>query len=605
VAELKGETRAVELDPDTGELMGGRKALVSALKRTADLLEVLGEEGFRANAYRGAARSLEALTTEVPELAAREFKGVGKVGPGIAAELTKFVQSGVFEPLAEIEEQIPPGVLTLFRVRGLGPKKIRALWDAGIVSLQSLWEAAHDGRLASLKGFGAKSAATLSDAAEFALASQARQFMNVGQSLGARLSGWLSGLDPRPAGELRRGLDTVGTLRLTVTGTAQQVLEALAGRLEELKAVEGKPLVTGRLEGLATEIGYADASARGAIDLTFGGGPEYRTLIRARATGLGMNLSGRGLKRGSERLDTPTERDALHELGLEYIPPEYRENEHLALGLGLDMKGLDMKGLPGQKGLPAEDELIGLRNLRGLLHTHSTWSDGAASIAEMAREAGRLDFAGDGESYLGTGDHSGAAHYANGLDASRLRQQLNEVRELQAAGLPLLAGAEVDILDDGSLDYPDELLAELDYVVASVHSGFTLSSERQTERLIRAASHPLITILGHPTGRLLLRRPGYLLDLEAVLAACEANGTVVEINASPYRLDLDWRVALRWRDRLTFAVNTDAHTPGGLQDVSSGLTAARKAALKPDQVINTLTRAQMLDFVKAQRAGRG
>ena len=589
MAEAKEGSRAAELDPDTGELMGGRKALVSALKRTADLLEVLGEDGFRANAYRGAARSLEALTTDLPELAAREFRGIGKVGPGIAAELTKYVQSGVFEPLAEIEAQIPPGVLTLFRVRGLGPKKIRALWDAGVTSLQTLWEAAHDGRLAGLKGFGAKSAAALSDAAEFALASQERRFLNTAALMGAQLLGWLDGLEPRLAGELRRGLDTVGTLRLTVTGTAQQVTAALNGKLEGLEAVPDKPLVTGHLEGLAVEVGYAEAQARGSIDLTFGGGPEYRNRVRARARELGFDLSGRGLKRGRQRLDTPGETDVLRELELEYLPPEYRENEHLALGTG---------------GLPAESELIQVRHMRGLLHTHSTWSDGAASIESMAREAERLDLAGDGESYLGTGDHSGAAHYANGLDAARLRRQLGEVRELQRSGLPLVAGAEVDILDDGSLDYPDDLLCELDYVVASVHSGFTLSAERQTERLIRAASHPLVTILGHPTGRLLLRRPGYPLDLEAVLEACAANGTVVEINASPYRLDLDWRVALRWRTRLKFAINTDAHSLGGLQDVRYGVTVARKAGLTPGQVINSLTRAELLEFVKAQRAGR-
>jgi len=602
MTEPKKEARATQIDPaqidqDTGEVLGGRKVLVSALKRTADLLEVLGEEGFRANAYRGAARSLEGVSTELPELAGREFRGIPKVGPGIAAELTKYAQTGIFEPLREIEEQIPPGVLTLFRVRGLGPKKIRALWDAGVISLQTLWEAAQDGRLAGLKGFGAKSASTLSDAAEFALASQARQFMNVGRSLGERLRDWLGALEPRVSGELRRGLDTVGTLRLTVTGTAEQVVAALTGHLEALEAVPGKPLVTGHLDGLAVEVGYAEPQARGAIDLTFGGGAQYRHAVRARARELGLELNGRGLRRGdgpgAERLSVPTEADALRELGLEYVPPEYREDEHLALELGLNMHGL-----------PGEDELIAVRNMRGLLHTHSTWSDGAASIADMAREAARLDFAGDGESYLGTGDHSGAAHYANGLDASRLRQQLKEVRELQRAGLSILAGTEVDILDDGSLDYPDELLAELDYVVASVHSGFTQDSARQTERLMKAASHPLITILGHPTGRLLLRRPAYPFDLEAVLAVCEARGTVVEINASPYRLDLDWRVALRWRERLTFAINTDAHTPGGLGEVWPGVTVARKSALRPAQVVNTLTRAQMLDFVAAQRRAR-
>jgi DNA polymerase (family X) len=592
--QLKGETRVAEIDPDTGELMGGRKALVSALKRTADLLDVLGADEFRAAAYRSAARSLEAAQTEVSELAARNFKGIPKVGPGIAAELVAFVESGTFGPLAETEEQIPPGVLTLFRVRGLGPKKIRALWDAGIVSLQTLWEAAHDGRLAAMRGFGAKSAGALSDAAEFALASQSRQFLNVGQALGAQLTNLLSGLDPRPAGELRRGLDTIGTLRLTVTGTGEQVVQALAGRLADVKQVEGKPLVTGSLEGLDVEIGFAQAQARGAIDLTFGGGPQYRNMVRAKARELNLNLSGRGLKRGDTVLVTPTEADVLRELGLDYLPPEYREDEHLELGAA----GLSTAGLPG------ESELIAVADMRGLLHTHSTWSDGAASIEGMAREAGRLNFASDNETYLGSGDHSGAAHYANGLDASRLRQQLKEVRELQRAGLPLIAGAEVDILDDGSLDYPDELLAQLDYVVASVHSGFTFDQARQTERLIRAASHPLVTILGHPTGRLLLRRPSYPLDLEAVLEACAANSTVVEINASPYRLDLDWRVALRWRDRLKFAINTDAHTTGGLQDVRSGVTVARKAALTPQHIINTLTRGQLLEFVAEQRAGR-
>ncbi|WP_188963934.1 DNA polymerase/3'-5' exonuclease PolX [Deinococcus aquiradiocola] len=568
--------------------MGGRKALVSALKRTADLLDVLGEDGFRANAYRGAARSLEGVTAELGELAGRAFKGVPKVGPGIAAELTAYVQSGVFGPLAEIEAQIPPGVLTLFRVRGLGPKKIRALWDAGIVSLQTLWEAAQDGRLAALKGFGARSAATLSDAAEFALASQSRQFMSIGLGLGMQLARWLDALEPRVAGELRRGLDTVGTLRLTVTGTAGQVLAALAGHVDDLRAEAGKPLVTGCLEGLPVEVGFAPAGARGALDLTFGGGPEYRLRVRARATELGLHLSGRGLRRGEDVLDTPSERDVLRELQLPYLPPEHRENEHLAL-----------------RDLPPEADLIAVRDVRALLHTHSTWSDGAASIADMAREAARLDFAGDGASYLGTGDHSGAAHYANGLDAGRLAQQLREVRELQAAGVPLVAGAEVDILEDGSLDYPDDLLAQLDYVVASVHSGFTLDSARQTERLIRAASHPLVTVLGHPTGRLLLRRPGYPLDLDAVLTACAERGTVVEINASPYRLDLDWRVALRWRDRLRFAINTDAHSLAGLQDVRYGVLAARKAALTPAHVINTLTRPELLAFVQAQRAARG
>ncbi|MFC4454621.1 helix-hairpin-helix domain-containing protein [Deinococcus sonorensis] len=572
------------LDIETGEVVQGLKALVSVLKRTADLLDVLNAEAFRANAFRGAARSLEGLNTPLPELRARSFRGIPKVGPAIATELSRYTETGVFEPLEEAASQIPPGVLSLFQVRGLGPKKIQALWHAGILSLETLREAAHDGRLAAIKGFGARSAATLLEAADFALESQSRQLLNTALALGVQAAGWLEGLTPRLSGELRRGLDTVGVLRLTVTGTAEQVLEQLQGHVEQLEPAEGKPLVTGRLEGLPLEVGYADAEARGALDLTFGGGSQYRHNARARADELGLHLSGRGLRRGEERLSTPQELDVLEALGWPAVPPEYREAEHLAYGL---------------ERLPATSELIQPRDILGMLHTHSTWSDGAVSIEGMAREALRL-----GHQYLGTADHSGAAYYANGLDAARLRAQLREVRELQGAGIPLVAGSEVDILEDGSLDYPDELLAELDYVVASVHSLFTLDSARQTERLVRAASHPLVTVLGHPTGRLLLRRPGYALDLEAVLEACAERGTVVEINASPYRLDLDWRVALRWRDRLKFAINTDAHSLGGLQDTRYGVMVARKAGLTPTQVVNTMTQGEFMTFVAQQRAAR-
>ncbi|WP_278913712.1 PHP domain-containing protein, partial [Deinococcus wulumuqiensis] len=270
-------------------------------------------------------------------------------------------------------------------------------------------------------------------------------------------------------------------------------------------------------------------------------------------------------------------------LGVTLRPAEYREPEHDDLW----------------ETLPDPAELVTVPGLRGMIHTHSTWSDGGASIEEMARETLRL-----GHEYLGTADHSRAAHYANGLSVERLRAQLKEVRELQRAGLPIVAGSEVDILDDGSLDFPDDVLAELDYVVASVHSNFTLDAARQTERLVRAASHPLVTVLGHPTGRLLLRRPGYALDVDAVLGACEAAGTVVELNANPARLDLDWRWVLRWRGRLTWAINTDAHVPAGLGDARYGVAVARKAGLTPAQVVNSLGRQAFLDFVARQRSAR-
>ncbi|WP_102126907.1 DNA polymerase/3'-5' exonuclease PolX [Deinococcus planocerae] len=560
-----------------------RKAFTNVLKTTADLLDLLGQEVFRANAYRGAARSLEALDTDPAELVASGFAGIPKVGRSIAAELVTYAHTGLFEPLEDAASQVPPGVLGLFRVRGLGPKKIRLLWDAGVDSLETLREAARDGRVAALKGFGPKSAGAILEAVEFALAAQERQHLSTGLDVSLGLARRLADLGARVAGDARRGLDTVRAARVTVTGTAEEVSARLAGVVENLAPVDPKPLLAGRVDGVPVEIAHGPAEVRGALDLMMGGSTEYREGLRAEARARGLDLSGRGLKRDGVILPTPTEADVARELGLPLRPAEYREPEHDGIW----------------ETLPPPSELVTEADVRGMLHTHSVWSDGAATVREMVEEAVRL-----GHAFLGTGDHSRAAHYANGLSIERLRAHIREVRELQAAGLPVLAGSEVDILEGGSLDYPDEELAELDYVVASVHSLFTLDRERQTERLIRAASHPLVTILGHPTGRLLLRRPGYALDLDAVLAACEANGTVVEINANAYRLDLDWREALRWRDRLTFAINTDAHVLGGLTDTRFGVLIARKAGLTPERVVNTLEQEEFLEFVRRQRAGR-
>lgn len=560
-----------------------RKTIVRVLERTADLLDVLAADEFKAKAYRSAARSLEGLSTGTPELLEKSFAGIPKVGKGIAAELTELARTGQFAPLEAAAAQLPPGLLDLLEVRGLGPKKIRALWQSGIDSLENLREALLNGTVASLKGFGAKSAASILESVEFVFEARGRQHLSTGLDVAEALLPHLQDLQARLSGDVRRGLETVRVARLTVTGTPDDIRSRLSGRIEDLAPVEQKPLLGGTFEGVPVEIAYASAEARGALDLLMGGSTHYREQVRQHASAAGYDLTGRGLYRGGTLHPTPTEQDVLAALKLPERPAEYREAEHDDLWTAL----------------PAPEQLIRVADLRGMLHTHSVWSDGAASIREMAEAAVAL-----GHEFLGTGDHSRAAFYANGLSTERLRAQLKEVRELQAAGVPLVAGAEVDILEDGTLDYPDDVLSELDYVVASVHSHFTLDRERQTERLIRAASHPLVTILGHATGRLLLRRSSYALDLDAVLAACEAAGTVVEINANPYRLDVDWRFVLRWRERLMWAINTDAHVQAGLQDARYGVLVARKAGLTPGQVVNTLGRQAFLDFVRQQRAAR-
>ena len=556
------------------------KDAAAALETTADLLEVLGAEAFRAQAYRSAARSLEALPDWEAAVAAG-FKGVPKVGAALAGALSEAAQTGRFGPLDEAAAQVPPGVVDLLRVRGLGPKKVKLLWEAGFDSLEALREGFADGRVAAMKGFGAKTVLTLGAAVDFVLEAQTRQRLDIAVNVAEALLKRLNTLEPRLSGEVRRGLETTHSVRVTTTATPEALRAALPDVI--LTQPEHRPLLTGEYEGVPIELPFATAQSRGALDLMMGGAGRYRESLRSRAAELGLDLAGHGLMRGGEVLPTPEEADVLQFLGLPYRPTEYRESEHEDVWTSL----------------PPPAELISAADIVGLIHTHSTWSDGSASLSQMAEAARALG------GYLGSADHSRSAFYAGGLSPERLREQIREVRELQRAGVPIIAGSEVDILEDGSLDFDDEVLAELDYVVASVHSQFTLSEAAQTGRLVKAASHPLITILGHPTGRLLLRRPGYAVDMNAVLNACAANQTVVEINASPYRLDLDWRLALAWRDRLKFAVNTDAHSPRGLQETRYGVMMARKAGLRPADVINCLSQGAFLDFVAAQRRGRG
>lgn len=562
-----------------------KKQVVGVLKSTADVLELLGEDEFRVKAFAAAARAFEALEEDFDEVLARGFRGVPKVGATLGAELREFAQTGLLPSFENAAALVPPGVLSLFRVRGLGPKKIRALWNAGVASLEELREACLSGRVAALKGFGAKSQAGILENVEFALRAQGRQHLSTALTVAEQLCQALAGFSPRLAGGLRRGMESVADVDLTVTGEREAVRAALAPLVTNL-AHGDFPVWRGEVNGVPVEVGYAEPNTRGAVDLMFGGG-AWRDLVLGQAEARGFELSSLGLRRGDATLPTPSETDVLAHLALPFTLPEYREAEHLARGLA---------GLPGAK------ELLRTEDILGLLHTHSVWSDGAASVEDMAREALRV--AGE-KAYLGTGDHSQSAFYAGGMSLERLRAQVREVRGLQAAGLPLLAGAEVDILEDGSLDYPDEELASLDYVVASVHSYFNLEAARQTERLVRAATHPLVTILGHPTGRLLLRRPSYALDLDAVLQAAAARGTVVEINANAYRLDLDWRDALRWRGKVKFAVNTDAHVLAGLHDSRFGVMVARKAGLTKADVVNCLSREDFLAFVQGQRAARG
>ncbi len=548
-----------------------KKAVTSQLKEAARLLDVLGEDPFRAKAYQTAARQLEGFEGDFAELfETRRLTKIRGIGQGLAQELYALESQDALPILDELRAQVPEGVRSLFRVSGLGAKKVGALWREGIESLEDLVAAVQDGRVAALKGFGAKSAASILAGAEFAVEAQKRMRIDVAELLGGVVTEVLETALPEarvePAGSLRRGLETVGDLDLIVLGaTLQEVAEALKAVAEIHEQSETQ--ISATVEGRELHITVIDEAQLGAALLVQTGGDEYRKMIRERAAERGYSLSDRGLFQGDDLVATPEEKDVLQRLELPFIVPERRETANPE---------------------PVPD-LITLSDVRGLVHNHSTWSDAAFSIREMVAAARERGYA-----YLAMADHSRASYYANGLSIERVYAQAREVNEIRAelraegSDFELLHGLEVDILSDGSLDYPDEVLATLDYAVVSVHQNFTLSERDQTERIIKAVQNPHATILAHPTGRLVLRRPGYALDQAAVIEACAETGTVVEINASPHRLDMDWRWVIRAKERgCTFSINPDAHHTNGYDDVYYGVLMARKAGLRPADIANT------------------
>jgi DNA polymerase (family X) len=558
-----------------------KKDAIKALGLTADLLELIGDNDMRAKAYQTAERALDNFTEDWDALCARGFEGVRGIGKQLAAHLSTFHATSTFPPLEELQEQVPPGVLELFRVRGLGPKKIRVLWDSGIASLVDLLESARAGKLAALKGFGAGSQAKILEAAEFAVTSSARRMVSLAEETFLQLAVRLQGVARlEPGGSLRRGLETIGDLDIVAMGEKSAIMAVLEPYAPKPDAVHPH-LLAFQFEGMDVHLELATIETLGAARFVMTGSKAHLEVALEKARAQNWNLSSNGLFDGYELIPTPSESEVFRALELPELIPEFREPEHIG------------------RTLPDPNDLVALEDMRGMLHVHTTYSDGAHSVREMALKARDL-----GMTYLGICDHSRTAFYANGLSIARVKEQWQEIDALNSEleGIRVLKGIESDILPDGSLDYPDDILERFDFIVASVHSHFNLSQADQTQRLINAVLNKYTTILGHPSGRLLLRRPPYEFDVKAVLEAARAAGTVVEINASPYRLDLDWRYVLE-ADQQLFAINTDAHSTSGYLDLRYGVRVARKGALTKSRCVNTFSSDEFMALAERKCAG--
>lgn len=576
--------------------------IATILENFGRLLELQGENPFKVRAYANAVRALETLAEPVETLVAEGRIGdVEGIGKAIAEKITTLVQTGRLPQYDALRESFPPDILLLFEVQGLGAKKIKALHEAlGISSLADLELASRDGRLAALPGFGAKTAANILTALEHRKKNADTFLLGDAAPIAERL---LDDLRSHPevlraeiAGSYRRSKEVVRDLDLIVaTREPRLVSEDFAGHelVERVLAAGATKTSVILRNGLQCDLRVVSGAEFPFAIQYFTGSKEHNVRLRARALERGWSLNeyrfsaaeGRELREPLPEVHE--EGDIYRALGLRFVPPELREDRG-------EFEAAESGALP---------RLIELSNLRGAFHNHTTASDGRATLGQMADAARDL-----GLQYLGIADHSKSSVQANGLDAARLAAQRAEIDRLNATfddGFRLLAGVECDILRDGSLDFPDDVLASLDYVVASVHGSFSLGEAEMTARLIRAMENPHVTMLGHVTGRLLLAREGYAVDIPAVLEAAAATGTIVELNASPRRLDLDWRWWRLAKEKgVQCAINPDAHSVRGLQDLAFGVRLARKGWLTRDDVVNCLPLPAALARLGRKRSAR-
>lgn len=577
-----------------------REEVAAALERIGLLLELLGENPFKTRAYDNGARIVRGLDRDLADLVARkELIKVKGIGAALAEKIATLVTTGELPYLTQLQARVPAGLLDWLKIAGLGAKKARAIHIAlGIETLDELEAAARDGKLRDLPGFGKTSEEKL-------LAGIARLRTHAGRFLRPLILSEAERLVEvvravpglrrvEVGGSVRRCAETSKDIDIVVTADdPEAVMEAFASDPGVLELIGRGPTKCSvqLAAGPSADLRVVPDESFACALMYFTGNRAHNIAIRGRAQKLGLHLNEYALQREADGsvLPTPDEAAIYATLGIpHWIPPELREEQG-------EIEAACDGALP---------TLIEQGDLQGVLHVHSSWSDGSATIAEMADAARAM-----GLHYLAMCDHSKAAAYAGGLDAGRLRRQAAEIDALNAEatdGFRILKGSEVDILADGSLDFPDEVLRELDIVVASVHSMFNLTEAQQTARILKAMENPYVDIVGHVTGRILLQRDGYPLRLHAILDAAADRGIAVEINAHPSRLDLDWR-DLRYAVKrgMKSCIDPDSHSTEGLQDIRYGVDVARKAWCGSEEILNAWPIERLLDHLARRRRDAG
>ncbi|HHU76532.1 MAG TPA: DNA polymerase/3'-5' exonuclease PolX [Firmicutes bacterium] len=560
-------------------------SVVKIFEEIGRLLELKGENPFKSRAYYNVARTIRSMGEKRLRDLAREdrLKEVEGIGEAINDKLKELLLTGFLPYYGELRESVPPGLHDILLVPGLGPKKTWMLYNTlGISTLDELESACKENRLAGLRGFSERSQKNILQGIGHVRNSLG--YYHYGMALGLAnilmegLGAHVGFGQVNLAGSIRRCREVVKDIDLVAFAGNPAKMTAFFAGLSQVAGVIalGETKATVRLhKGIKADLRVVKEEEFPFALHHFTGSKEHNTALRQRAKTMGLKINEYGIFKGEELLSCRDEQELFATLDLAYIPPELREN------LG-EIEAAEKGVLP---------DLVEEKDIKGIFHIHTTSSDGINTLEEIVyfcRETGY--------EYVGITDHSISAHYAGGLSVEELLGQVEEIEGLRGKfpELAIFSGVEVDIRTDGSLDYADEVLQKLDFVIASIHSGFRMTREKMTERLVRALSHPQVTMLGHPTGRLLLEREGYPLDLERVLLAALEHGVIIELNANPARLDLDWRHLKRAKDMgVLVSINPDAHSLQDFSDIKFGISIARKGWLEKKDVFNTLTRQEV------------
>ena len=570
--------------------------IIGVLDLIGTMLEIKGENPFKVRAYFSGSRTLQTLEEDLGTVI--EEGRLGNI-PGIGKALTEKIETlfttGELEFLDKLKASVPDGLLELLEVPGLGGKKINALHKKlGIDSIESLTQACNDGRVAELKGFGTKTQDKILSGIENREAYAARHLWWDARRVADRILPGLQGLPEvdrvEAAGSLRRGMETVGDLDFLVASSKPEPIMEWFTQMEGIVEVtaHGDTKSSVRFEGgMQADLRVVPSEQFYFALHHFTGSKDHNVRMRQKALSMGLSLSEWGLRPEEEKdssrskgtVEAYSEEDIFKTLGLAYIPPSLRE------GMG-EVEAAEKNELP---------ELLELEDLKGCFHNHTTASDGRNTLEEIAAEADKR-----GWQYLGVADHSKSSFQANGLDEARLEKQVEAIRALNESGSfssRIFAGSEVDILSGGKLDFADSVLETLDYVVASVHNGLTQDEETMTSRIIKALEHPNVTMLGHVSGRLLLKREASKMNIQKIIDAAIANHKIIELNSNPMRLDMDWRHWKKAAEKgLICAINPDAHALPHYDFQLTGVNIARKGWLTREHVFNTRSLQEVKEY---------